>query len=149
MAIPKVPSQTKGGSRFYVDEASGERQPGVTSIINVLAKPGLRYWFAKTVAEEAAESYYLVLYAPPGRDTKTGTVLWIHRPGARNFRATSGMRGSPCFADIISTVVTIRSTADSILCYPTASFSSVRERCGDFALRQWCRAKDRLRGRAK
>ena len=56
-------------------------------------------------------------------------------------RPLSRMQGSPCFADIISTVVTIRSIADSILCYPTASFSSVRERCGDFALRHRCRAK--------
>ena len=37
MTIPKVATQSKGGSRFYVDEATGERQPGVTSIINVFA----------------------------------------------------------------------------------------------------------------
>jgi hypothetical protein len=30
-------------------------------------------------------------------------------------------------------VVKIRSIADSVLCSPTASFSSVRERCGAFA----------------
>jgi len=50
-------------------------------------------------------------------------------------RALSRMWGSPCCAEIIPPVVTIRSNADPILCYPTASFSSVRKRCGDFALR--------------
>jgi hypothetical protein len=50
-------------------------------------------------------------------------------------RAISRMWGSPCCAEIIPPVVTIRSNADSILCCPTASFSSVRKRCGDFALR--------------
>ena len=36
------------------------------------------------------------LVRPPGRDTKAGTVLWTHRPGVRNCRATSVVRGSLC-----------------------------------------------------
>ena len=95
MTIPKVPTQTKGGSRFYVDEASGERQPGVTSIINVLAKPGLRYWFAKTVAEEAAESYYLVLYAPQGGTPKPERSCGLIAPVLEILGQRAGCGGRP------------------------------------------------------
>ena len=87
MTIPKVPTQTKDGSRFYVDEASGERQPGVASIINVLAKPGLRYWFAKTVAEEAIESFSTVLDLV-GRQRQDDAVDFLKRaPGRRSGKA--------------------------------------------------------------
>ena len=55
MTTPKVATVRKGGSRLYVDELTGERQPGVTSIINMLAKPGLRYYYAKKTAESAIE----------------------------------------------------------------------------------------------
>ena len=87
MTIPKVPTQTSKGSRFYVDEATGERQPGVTSIINMLAKPGLRYWFAKMVAEEAVESFSTVLDLV-GKQRQDDAIDFLKRaPGRRSGKA--------------------------------------------------------------
>ena len=87
MTIPKVATQTKGNSRFYFDEATGERQPGVTSIINMLAKPGLRFWFAKTVAEEAVESFSTVLDLV-GKQRHDDAVDFLKRaPGRRSGKA--------------------------------------------------------------
>ena len=61
MTTPKVATVRKGNSRLYVDELTGERQPGVTSVINMLAKPGLRYYFAKKTAESAVEDLGTVI----------------------------------------------------------------------------------------
>ena len=53
MTKPKVSTIKRGGSRFYVHPQTHEKVPGVTSVINMLPKPWLRYWAAKLVAEEA------------------------------------------------------------------------------------------------
>lgn len=55
MTTPKVSTIRRGGSRFYVEPETGEKVPGVTSVLNMLPKPFLRYWAAKVVAEEAVE----------------------------------------------------------------------------------------------
>ena len=87
MTTPKVATQTKGGSRFYMDEATGERQPGVTSILNMLAKPGLRYWFAKTVAEEAVENFSTVLDLV-GKQRHDAAIDFLKRaPGRQSGKA--------------------------------------------------------------
>jgi hypothetical protein len=46
----------RGDSRFYVDPDSGEKAPGVTSILNMLPKGFLSFWYAKVVAEAAVEN---------------------------------------------------------------------------------------------
>lgn len=56
MTTPKVNTIKRSGSRFYVEPDSGEKVPGVTSVIGTLDKSFLKYWAAKLVAEEAVDS---------------------------------------------------------------------------------------------
>ena len=57
MTTPKVSTISRGGSRFYVEPTSGEKVPGVTSILNGLPKPFLQFWSAKMVAEFAVDNF--------------------------------------------------------------------------------------------
>jgi hypothetical protein len=52
VTTPKVNTIKRGGSRFYVSPETGEKVPGVTSVLGMLPKDFLRYWAAKMVAEE-------------------------------------------------------------------------------------------------
>ena len=56
MTVPKVQTLQRGGSRFYVEPSSGEKVPGVTSILNGLPKAFLQYWGQKLVAEAAVDN---------------------------------------------------------------------------------------------
>lgn len=56
----KVNTIKRGGSRLYVEPHSGHKAPGVTSIINMLPKPFLMYWYARSVAEAAADNLDVV-----------------------------------------------------------------------------------------
>ena len=47
---------SRGGARFYVDSVTGDKHPGVTSILNMLPKPFLGPWAAKMAAECAVDS---------------------------------------------------------------------------------------------
>lgn len=60
MTTPKVLTEHKGGSRWYINPDTGEQVPGVTSIINMLPKPFLAPWNAKLVAQEAVADLELV-----------------------------------------------------------------------------------------
>jgi hypothetical protein len=53
VTTPKVKTEHKGDSRFYVDPLAGTTYPGVTSVLNTIPKPFLKPWAAKLVAEEA------------------------------------------------------------------------------------------------
>lgn len=46
----------RGDSRFYVDPATKEKVPGVTSILNMIPKPFLGPWNAKLTAETAIDN---------------------------------------------------------------------------------------------
>ena len=56
MTTPKVQTLQRSGSRFYIEPTTGEKQPGVTSILNMLPKPFLTFWSAKMVAEAAYDN---------------------------------------------------------------------------------------------
>lgn len=56
MTQPKVKTVTRGGSRFYEDPLTGDRNPGVTSVIDMLPDKPLRYWATRTVAETAVDN---------------------------------------------------------------------------------------------
>lgn len=56
MTTPKVNTIKRGDSRFYVNPETGAKAPGVTSIINMLPKPFLKFWASKTVATYAVEN---------------------------------------------------------------------------------------------
>ena len=57
MTTPKIDTIKRSGSRFYVEPTTGEKVPGVTSILSGLPKPFLQYWSAKMVAEFAVENF--------------------------------------------------------------------------------------------
>ena len=57
MTTPKVSTISRSGSRFYVEPTTGEKVPGVTSILHGLPKPFLQYWSAKMVAEFAVDNF--------------------------------------------------------------------------------------------
>lgn len=56
MTDPKVSTIKRSGSRFYVDPAGGRKNPGVTSVLNMLPKPFLKFWASKLVAEFAVNN---------------------------------------------------------------------------------------------
>lgn len=56
MTTPKVKTISRGGSRFYVDPESGRKNPGVTSVLNMLPKGFLKFWAAKVAAEYAVDN---------------------------------------------------------------------------------------------
>lgn len=55
MTVPKIGTISRGGSRLYVHPETAEKQPGVTSVLGMLAKPFLAPWQAKLAAEYAVE----------------------------------------------------------------------------------------------
>jgi len=56
MTTPKVGTISRGGSRFYVEPTTGEKVPGVTSVLGGIPKPFLQYWGQKVVAEFVADN---------------------------------------------------------------------------------------------
>jgi hypothetical protein len=57
VTTPKIETVSRGGSRFYLNPLDPtERVPGVTSVLNMLPKPFLRYWAGKVVAETAVDN---------------------------------------------------------------------------------------------
>ena len=56
MTQPKTLTERAGGSRWYIHPDTGERVPGVTSILNQLPKPFLKPWGEKLVAQEAVKN---------------------------------------------------------------------------------------------
>ena len=56
MTTPKVKTLSRGGSRFYINPDTGRKNPGVTSVLNMLPKGFLKFWAAKEVATYAVEN---------------------------------------------------------------------------------------------
>ena len=57
MTTPKVKTISRGGSRYYEDPNDGRRRnPGVTSVLNMLPKTFLKFWAAKVAAEYAVDN---------------------------------------------------------------------------------------------
>jgi hypothetical protein len=55
VTLPKVNTIKREGARLYVEPESGEKVPGVTSVVGMLPKEFLQYWQAKMVATAAVE----------------------------------------------------------------------------------------------
>lgn len=56
MTTPKVKTISRGGSRFYVDPETNRKNPGVTSVLEMLPKGFLKFWAAKLAAEYAVDN---------------------------------------------------------------------------------------------
>jgi hypothetical protein len=89
MTVPKVPTIKRGGSRLYVDPDSGLKVPGVTSVLNMLPKPFLKFWAAKLVAETAVD------HTPEF----IGMVMKGDRQGAVDYLKRAPMRNTGQAAD--------------------------------------------------
>ncbi|MGW0523038.1 hypothetical protein [Crossiella sp. NPDC003009] len=68
----------RGGSRYYVHPETREKFPGVTSVIDQLPKPFLKFWAAKVVAESAADRIGAVVQLLVDGD-RTGAVDYLKR----------------------------------------------------------------------
>lgn len=76
MTTPQVTTTTLGGKRHYIHPITGQTVPSVTTILDVLDKPALTRWAAKSVAE----------FAVANKDA------WVGLP---DDAATDMLKGSP------------------------------------------------------
>ena len=84
--------QTKhsGGSRYYFDEDAPEtKYPGVTSVIDLLAKPFLQHWSAKMAAELAVDS--LDILGPMAERDRAGAVNYVKGAASRYSKRRSSV----------------------------------------------------------
>lgn len=88
MTTPKVRTVKRSGSRFYVEPESGEKVPGVTSVIGTLDKSFLKYWAAKLVAEEAVDNLDAIraIVERENGDGRAAAIDMLKRAPDRNTR---------------------------------------------------------------
>jgi len=84
MTTPKVATIKRGGSRFYVHPETGEKVPGVTSVLNMIPKPFLKFWAAKLVAEASIDQLPAFI----------GMVMAGDRDGAVDYLKRAPMRST-------------------------------------------------------
>lgn len=77
MSDPKVGTIQRSGSRFYVMPGTGDKVPGVTSVVGMLPKDFLRYWAAKLVAETAVDSLAAVVQL--AMNDREGAIDYLKR----------------------------------------------------------------------
>lgn len=76
MTKPAVQTVYVGGARYYVHPDTGERVPGVTSVLGVLDKPALVGWAAKMTAGAAADKIEsLARIAETSKEAAGGAIL--------------------------------------------------------------------------
>ena len=78
-----VNSIKRQGSRFYVDPKSGDKLPSVTSVLNALAKPALKFWAAKKTAEAAVEEFGTIAQMV-GQGKTEGAIDYLKRAPQRS-----------------------------------------------------------------
>ncbi len=87
MTTPKITTFYQGGSRWYEHPETGDKVPGVTSVLSMLAKPFLQQWAAKEVAQTAVREIEAVtLLAASDPD---GAVDYLKAAPRRNTRAAA------------------------------------------------------------
>lgn len=84
MTQPKIDTVKQYGSRFYLDPLDpSKRLPGVTSVLDMLPKPFLRYWMANVVAQSAVDNLGAVVNLVIGGD-RAGAVDYLKRAPGRS-----------------------------------------------------------------
>lgn len=89
MTTPKVNTTFRGGSRFYIHPTTGEKAPGVTSVLNMLPKPFLKAWAAKEVATTAVRMLSGEIpdaLSPLVAGDPEAAIDWLKRSPERNTR---------------------------------------------------------------
>lgn len=84
MTTPKVATFHRGGGRYYIHPSSGDKVPGVTTVLNMMPKPFLKAWAAKMVATEAVEG--LANWQPLAQRDPQGAIDYLKRTPERNTR---------------------------------------------------------------
>lgn len=82
MTTPKVATFSRGSSRYYIHPATGDKVPGVTSVLNMMPKPFLKAWAAKMVATEAVEG--LNNWLPLAQRDAGAAIDYLKRTPERN-----------------------------------------------------------------
>jgi len=88
MTTPKVATIKRGGSRLYVHPETGDKVPGVTSVLDMLPKPFLKFWAAKLVAETAVDHAGSWIGMALAGD-KQGAIDYLKRAPMRNTGAAA------------------------------------------------------------
>jgi len=96
MTTPKIATVKRGNSRYYIHPTTGNKMPGVTSVIGMAAKPFLQYWASKLVAEAAVDhaGSWIGMALNGDRD---GAVDYLKRAPGRFTRVASD-RGTEAHA---------------------------------------------------
>ena len=107
MTTPKINTfHPKGSSsRYYIHPTTGDKVPGVTSVLNMLPKPFLKAWAAKEVATSAIRSLDgsgADWLSPMVADDPEGAIDYLKRSPDRNTRkaADIGTAGQGVFGTV-------------------------------------------------
>lgn len=85
MTTPKVGTIQRGGARFYVHPETKAKAIGVTSAVNMLPKPFLQFWAAKSVAEFAVKNAGTLVQMVLDRDhDPVAAVDWLKNAPRRD-----------------------------------------------------------------
>lgn len=87
----KINTRHMAGSRWYVDEETGDQVPGVTSIIGMKAKPFLQNWAAKMAAELAVDSAPMLVQM--AQQDRAGAIDYV-KGAAKRYTAKRADVGS-------------------------------------------------------
>jgi hypothetical protein len=99
--MTSITTVQRSGSRFYVDSATQDQVPGVTSVVGMLPKPFLAPWNAKLAAELAVDSLdYIKQMAERDRE---GAIAYIKGAAYRytKSRANLGSKAHDLFERMI------------------------------------------------
>lgn len=89
MTTPKVATLHRGGSRWYIHPETGDKVPGVTSILNMLPKPFLKAWASKEVATCAVEQRGAWL--PMAETDPAGAIDYLKRAPQRSTQGAADL----------------------------------------------------------
>lgn len=89
MTSPKIETVYRGGSRYYIHPDTGQSVPGVTSILNLRAKPFLPPWAAKLAAEAAVEATEAGTLAGMVKQDRAGAIDFLKGASRRFTRAAA------------------------------------------------------------
>lgn len=91
MTTPKVSTIKRAGARFYVSPETGEKVPGVTSIVDMLPAKHLQFWSAKKVAEEAVSNLGPLVGMVVGPAGPSAAVDWLKGAPRRDTAAAADL----------------------------------------------------------
>lgn len=89
MTTPKVATFNRGGSRYYIHPETGDKVPGVTTVLNMIPKPFLKAWGEKLVATEAVEG--LANWQPLAERDPQAAIDYLKQTPRRTTKAAADL----------------------------------------------------------